>query len=94
MKRITRETIRQYVKEASLTADWDDENRNQFIDELIRLVRICERGTWEMAVLDDQYMGTKPKINYCSHCNSMVAVITEYCPNCGSHNGVVGNERS
>lgn len=93
MKRLTRDTIRQYVKDRSLTAEWDEENRNQFVDELIRLINVCESGTWETAVLDNQRMGMIPKVTYCSHCNSVVALPTPYCPICGSHNGDCLNER-
>lgn len=87
MKRLTIDTIKQYVKETSLTADWDDGNRDYFVNQLVRLIEVCESGAWETAVLDDQMMGVKPKITYCSHCNSAVTVKTEYCPICGSRNG-------
>jgi hypothetical protein len=42
------------------------------------------KGKWMTSYLDQEAMGVRPKLLYCSKCCHCIAYPTNYCPNCGA----------
>ena len=48
-------------------------------------------GEWKTACLDHAYFGVRPKVIYCSNCNSVVSHKANFCEECGSDNRKKGD---
>lgn len=52
----------------------------------VELLEKVERphGEWETAYLDHVSFGARPKVIYCSNCNSVVSHKSNFCEECGA----------
>lgn len=61
--------------------------RDKYIEALKALPAVQKerkKGKWEIAYLDHEAMGERPRIFYCSVCNNCVVYPLHFCPNCGA----------
>ena len=65
-----------------------EEKEFKLLESILRQYKFEPRlhGEWKTTYLDHVSFGERPKVIYCSNCNSVVSHKEDYCEFCGSDN--------